>query len=195
MCFFKRARERLKFHRKPLSFPETPAPYFIVFTSEPLNQPLLFCEPLSHVLKHGMDSRKALQAIRVRGGGREEGMSPGAAWQPLKSPGAAKPGYPEHAAHALPLPEHPTAQPSPTETHRDAHVPSEAVPVSSATFPQRDVAFRGIELQMTPKWAVTGTAEAVSTCHSATPLLPRQSLWLHAKNLGRKGRKTNQTKG
>lgn len=73
MCFFKRATERLKFHRKPLSFSETPAVYFTVFTSEPLNQPLLFCEPLSHVLKHGMDSRKALQATGVRAGGREGG--------------------------------------------------------------------------------------------------------------------------
>lgn len=68
----------------------------------------------------------------------------------------------------------------------DTHVPSEAVLVSSATFPKRAVAFRGIELQMIAKWTVTGTAEAVSTCHSATPLLSRQSLWLHAKNLGRK---------
>lgn len=68
----------------------------------------------------------------------------------------------------------------------DTHVPSKAILVSSATFPKRTVAFRGIELQMIPKWTVTGIAEAVSTCHSAPPLLPRQSLWLYAKNLGRK---------
>lgn len=75
MCFFKRARERLKCHSKPLSFSETPAAYLIVFKSEPFNQPFLFCKPLSRMLKHGMDSKKALQAIQIGGGEREEGMS------------------------------------------------------------------------------------------------------------------------
>lgn len=75
MCFLERARERLKFHSKSLSFLETPAAYLIVFKSKPFNQPFLFCKPLSHMLKHGMDSKKALQAIQIKGGEREEGMS------------------------------------------------------------------------------------------------------------------------